>query len=138
MKLASSRLLTHVNHDKGDIFHFLKSSDDEYSGFGEIYFSAVNQGATKGWKMHSRMTCNLCVVTGLVEFNLYSDSISESISVTSISSSSPKRVLLTIPPNVWFSFTGLEDSIIANLANIPHDPLEATSKPLTCFPPFAK
>ena len=48
-----------INHPKGDIYHAMKKSDNGYAGFGEAYFSTVNQNAIKGWKKHTQMLSNL-------------------------------------------------------------------------------
>ena len=34
----------------GDVMHGLKKSDNGFNGFGEVYFSWVEQGAIKAWK----------------------------------------------------------------------------------------
>ena len=63
--------LKQITHPKGDIFHAMKASDDGFSGFGEAYFSTVNQGEVKGWKKHTEMTLNLVVVIGEIEFVVF-------------------------------------------------------------------
>ena len=65
--------LKKITHPKGDIFHAMKASDDGFFGFGEAYFSTVNQGEVKGWKKHTEMTLNLVVVTGEIKFVVYDD-----------------------------------------------------------------
>ena len=52
----------------GDVMHGLKKSDNGFNGFGEVYFSWVEQGAIKAWKCHQRMTLNLVVPMGEVSF----------------------------------------------------------------------
>ena len=59
--------LKHIVVPKGDIYHALKSTDEGYAGFGEAYFSQIEQGAAKGWKRHNRMTLNLVVPVGAVK-----------------------------------------------------------------------
>ena len=65
--------LKHIVVPKGDIYHALKSTDEGYAGFGEAYFSQIEQGAAKGWKRHNRMTLNLVVPVGAVKFVIYDD-----------------------------------------------------------------
>ena len=52
----------------GDVLHALKSSDTGFNGFGEVYFSWIDQSAIKAWKCHLRMTLNLMVPMGKVRF----------------------------------------------------------------------
>ena len=50
----------------GDVMHGLKKSDNGFNGFGEVYFSWVEQGGIKAWKCHQSMTLNLVVPIGEV------------------------------------------------------------------------
>ena len=59
--------LKHITVPKGDIYHAMKFTDEGYCGFGEAYFSQIEQGQAKGWKRHNRMTLNLIVPIGAVK-----------------------------------------------------------------------
>ena len=37
-----------IKNEKGDIFHFIKSTDEGFEKFGECYFSTINQNEIKG------------------------------------------------------------------------------------------
>ena len=63
--------LKQIPHQKGDIFHAMKKSDIGFDGFGEAYFSTINKGEIKGWKKHTKMTLNLIVPVGEIEFVLF-------------------------------------------------------------------
>jgi len=117
--------LKQIDHQKGDIYHAMKRSDDGYDGFGEAYFSYVNQGEIKGWKKHTKMTLNLVVPVGKIEFVVYEDIKKEFFSIV-LSQHNYKR--LTIKPGLWLAFRGIEDSnLLLNIANIEHDPSEAVT-----------
>tara|TARA_Y100000589_G_scaffold222041_1_gene209607 strand:+ start:1686 stop:2108 length:423 start_codon:yes stop_codon:yes gene_type:complete len=108
----------------GDVRHFLKSVDNSYKGFGEIYFSFINKGSIKGWKLHTKMTMNLVVPIGEVGFVFFEDS-SSSFKVYKIGENNYNR--LTVPPNIWFGFKGigLSRNLVVNLSDIIHDPNES-------------
>jgi dTDP-4-dehydrorhamnose 3,5-epimerase len=111
----------------GDVLHALKSSDDGYAGFGEAYFSWISSGAIKAWKKHLRMTMNVVVPVGNVKFVFrYIDlqTGDESFRIEEIGEKNYVR--LTVPPGIWFGFQGLDNSqsLVLNIANIPHDPDE--------------
>ena len=38
-----------IHHEKGDIYHALKSTEDSFTEFGEAYFTTVHKGDIKGW-----------------------------------------------------------------------------------------
>ena len=111
---------------KGYVFHAMKKSDNGFAGFGEAYFSFVNKGDIKGWKKHTKMTLNLIVPVGEIEFVVYDENSKEFFSVM-LSQKNYQR--LSVAPGLWMAFRGLdENNLLLNLASIEHDPSEA----LTC------
>jgi len=118
-------LLKQIHNPKGDIYHAMKKSDDGFDGFGEAYFSTIHQGDIKGWKKHTKMTLNLVVPVGEIEFVIYDENTKEFFSVK-ISQDNYQR--LTVKPNLWMAFRGMqENSILLNLASIEHNPDEASN-----------
>ena len=41
--------LKQINDERGKIMHMLKSTDEHYNKFGEIYFSCAWPGTVKAW-----------------------------------------------------------------------------------------
>tara|TARA_Y100000741_G_scaffold361539_1_gene345717 strand:- start:532 stop:981 length:450 start_codon:yes stop_codon:yes gene_type:complete len=120
--------LNKINNPKGDIFHGLKKSDDGFLGFGEAYFSIINNGEIKGWNRHKKMTLNLIVPFGEVTFVIY-DTRNNSISSgnyfrVDLSPSNYKR--LTVPPRLWIAFKGINNktNLILNISDMEHDSKE--------------
>jgi dTDP-4-dehydrorhamnose 3,5-epimerase len=110
----------------GDVLHGMKQSDAGYAGFGEAYFSWVSIDAVKAWKRHTQMTMNVVVPVGKVRFVfrcVNSDDVEE-FRVEEIGED--HYVRLTVPPGIWFGFQGLgtPQSLVMNIASIPHDPNE--------------
>ena len=121
--------LKQIIHPKGDIFHAMKASDDGFIGFGEAYFSTINKDVIKGWKKHTKMTLNLVVVTGEVEFVVYDGS-----SFFNITLSKNNYQRLTIKPDLWLAFRGLfTENMLLNLASIEHNPTESQNVDLEVF-----
>ncbi len=117
--------LNKIFNPKGDILKIIKKSDPVYDGFGEAYFSIINQDEIKGWKKHKRMTLNLVVPIGEVEFLIYNKNINEFFNIR-ISKENYKR--LTIKSGLWVAFKGIARfNVLFNLSNIEHDPNEATN-----------
>lgn len=111
-----------MHNPKGDVFHAMKKSDNGFNGFGEAYFSTINQSDIKGWKKHTEMTLNLIVVSGEIEFVVYNEN-SKTFFDVALSQDNYQR--LTVRPNLWMAFRGLaENNILLNLASIEHDPSE--------------
>ena len=114
----------------GDVLHALKESENEFFGFGEAYFSTIRFNKIKAWKRHLKMTMNLIVPIGEVQFNFYDfeRNILENIII-----GQKNYCRITVPPMVWFGFKGLSSntSYILNISNISHDPLEVERQPLS-------
>lgn len=117
----------------GDVLHGIKSSESNFKGFGEAYFSCILPASVKGWKMHKEMTLNLIVPIGLIKFVVFRSDKSGNVD---LSSGSLELILgrehysrLTIPPTLWLAFQGLGDleSILLNVASHEHDPLETVN-----------
>jgi dTDP-4-dehydrorhamnose 3,5-epimerase len=115
--------LSRIETAGGDVLHAMKQSDVGYAGFGEAYFSWVSAGGVKAWKRHTKMTMNLVVPVGQVRFVFCLDG-TEAYRVEEIGVD--RFVRITVPPGVWFGFQGLaaSQSLVLNIANIPHDPGE--------------
>jgi dTDP-4-dehydrorhamnose 3,5-epimerase len=109
---------------KGNIYHALKCTESSYISFGEAYFSEIKCDEIKGWKKHTKMTLNLIVPIGNIKFVLY-NKLNQKFYEIIIGEDNYQR--LTIPPNIWVAFKGLniEKNLLLNIANMPHDPNEA-------------
>ena len=57
--------------EEGDVLHAMKSNENEFMGFKEAYFSTIKKNKIKAWKRHLKMTMNLIVPTGEVQFNFF-------------------------------------------------------------------
>jgi len=121
--------LKKIAHSKGDILHAMKKSEKEFYGFGEAYFSSIYKGKIKGWKKHNRMTLNIIVVKGEIEFVVYDN---KNFFNVNLSKNNFQR--LTIEPGLWLAFRGLSsDNMLLNLASIEHDPKESENQDIKNF-----
>ena len=117
-----------IPDDRGKIMHIMKSSDDQFNTFGEVYCSTVYPGVVKGWHMHKKMTLNYVVLKGNIKFVLYDDRPESKTyqQIQEIVIGENHYVMVTVPPFVWNGFKGigLEEAFIINFTDIPHDPEE--------------
>lgn len=111
----------------GDVMHALKDSENEFNGFGEVYFSWIDHGAIKAWKYHKKMTLNLVVPKGEISFVFQIDNQNAHLRKEIIGESNYARI--TVPPGIWFGFKGIgHQNLLMNLADISHDPDEVLRK----------
>jgi dTDP-4-dehydrorhamnose 3,5-epimerase len=127
--------LKRIAVEKGDILRALKSTDEGYTGFGEVYFSQIRKGVIKGWKRHNRLTLNIIVPVGEIRFVMYDDrrgsnTYGQFEEVTLSMEKNYRR--LTIAPGIWMAFEGLaqETSMLMDLIPEVHDPEESDKKEL--------
>lgn len=128
--------LKHIIVPKGDIYHALKSTDEGYEGFGEVYFSQIEEGAVKGWKRHNRMTLNIIVPVGTIKFVIYDDreesgTQGQFVEVVLSPESNYQRLLLA--PGLWMAFKGVGKgiSMLMDIISEPHNQGEASRKDLS-------
>ena len=117
----------------GSVMHAMKASSAGYTGFGEAYFSQVDQGAIKAWKRHKKMTLNLVAPVGEIRFVLFDDREVSNTQFQEIIISKGNYCRLTVPPMVWMGFQGLSESgsMLLNIADIEHDPDEVDRKEMS-------
>lgn len=115
--------LRQIHNPKGDVYHAMKSSDPEFENFGEAYFSTVNKNDIKGWKKHLKMTLNLVVPVGAIEFVVYNEAAQEFFNVV-LSQDNYQR--LTVKKGLWLAFRGVDEhNVLLNIASVEHDPTES-------------
>ena len=120
--------LKRFQDDRGCIYHMLKSTDDHFEKFGEIYFSEVYPNVVKGWHVHTKMTLNYACIVGLIKLVLH-DNREDSPTYGEIQEvylGENNYCLVTVPPGVvnGFRAVGGKKAIVANCADLPHDPNE--------------
>lgn len=120
--------LKRISTPGGDVMHALKASDAGFNGFGEVYFSWIEQGAIKAWKCHQQTSLNLVVPLGNVRFVFYQEGSEPAFRAEVIGEARYAR--LTVPQGFWFGFQGLCEprSLLVNVADLPHDPNEVLRK----------
>lgn len=126
--------LRQLADEHGAVLHMLRSDASDFMKFGECYFSEVLPGAIKAWKLHREQTQNLAVPIGRVRLVIYDDragsSTRRNIQIQELGR--PDSYLrVKIPPGLWYGFAciGHTSALLANCADLPHDPAESARKP---------
>ena len=114
----------------GNVMHAMKESDAGFFSFGEAYFSEIYSNTIKAWIRHKDMTLNLVVPIGSIRFVLFDDRVELNGKFQEVIISRDNYCRLTIPPMIWMGFQGLSagESVLLNIANIKHDPVEVDKK----------
>ncbi len=126
--------LRQIIDERGAVLHHMRSDAPEFTSFSECYFSEMLPGAVKAWKRHRAQTQNLAVPIGRVRFVVYDDRSSSpthgTLQVVELGRPDDYN-RLSIPRGLWYGFTclGSQPALIANCADLLHDPDDAELVP---------
>ena len=117
-----------IKDHRGSVMHMLRNDNEDFEKFGEIYFSTIFENKIKAWHLHKEATLNYACVFGKVKLVLFDERKTSKTfgKYQELFLSLENYSLITIPPNIWNGFKGLnkENSIIANCLNLPHNEKE--------------
>lgn len=128
--------LNQIKDDRGAVYHFLKSNDPSFKGFGEAYYSRINHGVVKGWKLQTKTHQHFCVPFGEIKIVIYDNRI-DSPSRGSINkiilNDNVNYQLLSLPPGLWYSFKCISEdfALLANIIDHLHDLSQCENLALT-------
>ena len=130
-----TNLPQHID-SRGAVFKYLSSNSSNFKLFGEAYFSKINKGVIKGWKLHKIANQNFTVPYGKVQIVLYDDregSATRGNIEVFVLDDSENYKLLTLPNKIWYSFKSIANnfSILANISDTLHDPVESINQDLS-------
>ena len=117
-----------IKDHRGSVMHMIRNDNEVFEEFGEIYFSTIFENKIKAWHLHKEATLNYASVFGKVKLVLFDERKTSKTygKYQELFLSLDNYSLITIPPNIWNGFKGMnkESSIIANCLNLPHNEKE--------------
>ena len=124
--------LAQISDERGSVLHMMRKKGP-LCEFGEIYFSEVLPWKIKAWKRHKKMTQNFAVPFGQIKLVFYDDrdhSKSKGKIETLVLGRPDNYYLVQVPPLLWYGFQGIGStpSILANCADMVHEPEESESQ----------
>jgi dTDP-4-dehydrorhamnose 3,5-epimerase len=125
--------LAQISDERGSVLHMIRKEEGFLCEFGEIYFSEVLPWKIKAWKRHKKMTQNFAVPFGQIKLAFYDDrdySKSKDKIETLVLGRPDNYYLVQVPPLLWYGFQGTSStpSILANCADMVHEPKESESQ----------
>ena len=117
--------LTTIADERGWLFEILRSDDDIYAGFGQVYLTSVYPGVIKAWHCHKMQSDCMTVVSGMVKLvaaDLRDGSPTKG-EVNEFFIGDHNRLLIRIPPGIHHGIKGL-GSAPALVINCPDRPFD--------------
>jgi dTDP-4-dehydrorhamnose 3,5-epimerase len=108
--------------DRGFVTEILRSDEEHFLKFGQIYVATCRKGVAKAWHCHKKQTDNFYIVKGTAKIGLYDDRENSSTKgeyMQVIMGEEGEDILLVIPPLVWHGQMALSE--MSYLINIPSE-----------------
>ena len=108
-----------IKDERGFLMEMLRSDDEIFKKFGQVYLTAVHPGYLKGWHYHKKQTDNFVCVKGKVRVGLYDkrEGSKTKGNVQEFILGFDDPILLQIPPGVLHGFEAAcdEDSYVVSI-----------------------
>ncbi|MFQ5925856.1 MAG: dTDP-4-dehydrorhamnose 3,5-epimerase family protein [Terriglobia bacterium] len=107
-----------IPDERGRLMEILRSDDDLFTKFGQLYMTTAHPGVVKGWHYHKKQVDNFAVVKGMIKLVLYDrreDSPTRGeVNEFFLGVHNPQ--LVQVPPLVLHGFKGVgtEEAIVLN------------------------
>lgn len=122
--------LKQIGDHRGSVLHMLRSDAQDFTQFGECYFSEIFPGAVKAWKKHREQTQNIAVPVGRILLVIFDgrDSSTTKGKHIEIELGRPDAYQrIRISPGIWYGFKCIstETALLVNCADHPHNKNES-------------
>ena len=101
-----------IPDERGRLMEMLRSDDELFKKFGQVYMTTAYPGVVKGWHYHKKQTDNFVVVKGMMKVVLY-DGREKSSTYKEINEffmGEHNSILLQIPTYVYHGFKCISDT----------------------------
>jgi dTDP-4-dehydrorhamnose 3,5-epimerase len=108
-----------ISDERGWLAEILRSDEEIFEKFGQVYATAAYPDVVKAWHMHKKQTDNLACIKGSAKLVLYDgrkgSKTEGEISEFTIGEKNP--LLVKVPPEVWHGFKAIGETAI--VVNVP-------------------
>ncbi len=111
-----------IPDERGRLMEILRSDDDLFEKFGQVYMTTAYPGVVKAWHYHKKQTDNLACIAGMMKLVLY-DSRKDSPTAGEIMEvffGTHRPLLVQVPPLVYHGFKAVSDTE-ALVINVPNE-----------------
>lgn len=118
-----TKSLTLIPDERGRLMEILRSDDELFIKFGQVYMTTAKPGIVKAWHWHKLQTDHFACILGRMKLVLY-DARPDSPTrgeVNEFIVDDAHRQLIAIPPMVYHGFQSIGDDE-AVVINVPTEP----------------
>lgn len=114
-----------IPDERGRLMEILRSDDDLFKKFGQVYMTTTYPGVVKAWHFHKKQTDNVACVHGMIKLALY-DSREDSPTFQETDEfyiGVHNTILVQIPSGVYHGWmcVSAEEAIIVNIPTEVYD-----------------
>lgn len=114
-----------IPDERGRLMEILRSDDEGFERFGQVYVSTTYPGVIKAWHLHKVQADNFCCVKGMVKLVLY-DSREDSPTNGTLAEyfvGEHNTKLIRVPAGVYHGWRCVseEESVVLNVPTEPYN-----------------
>jgi dTDP-4-dehydrorhamnose 3,5-epimerase len=114
-----------IPDERGRLMEILRSDDEVYEKFGQVYMTTAYPGVVKAWHYHKMQDDHFAVVKGMLKLALYDNREGSPTrgEVNEFFMGESNPILLKIPQGVYHGFKGIgtEEAIVINVVTKPYN-----------------
>ena len=113
-----------IPDERGRLMEMVRSDDEDFTKFGQVYMTTAYPGVVKGWHYHEKQYDQMVVIAGMMKIVLYDNREKSKTAgeLLEVFAGLHNPVRLTIPPGVCHGFKniGTQESIVINTVYEPY------------------
>lgn len=122
---VKTKRLRVIPDDRGRLQEILRSDDEIFRNFGQVYITTTYPGVVKAWHKHDKQTDNIACFSGMVKLALY-DGRPDSPTFREINQfflGVHQPILVQIPAGIWHGWMCVseEEAICINIPTELYD-----------------
>jgi len=128
IKDVETKKLKLIPDERGRLMEILRSDEEIFQRFGQVYMTTANPGVVKGWHYHKKQDDYFTCISGVMRLALY-DAREDSPTykeVNDFTISLDAPMLVRIPRLVYHGFksVGDKEAVVINVPTLPYNPAD--------------
>jgi dTDP-4-dehydrorhamnose 3,5-epimerase len=122
---VKTKKLRVIPDERGWLLEILRSDDELFDKFGQVYVTTAYPGVVKAWHYHKKQTDNFTCIKGMMKVALY-DAREDSATFKEINEffvGEKNPILISVPPGVYHGFkaVGTETAYFLSIPTLPYN-----------------